>query len=41
MPGSSLVIIPDAAHLSNLQQPEAFNQSLAAFLDKFAGHGAP
>ena len=32
MPGSKLVIIPDAAHLSNLEQPEAFNQALDAFL---------
>ena len=32
MPGSKLVIIPDAAHLSNLEQPEAFNQALAGFL---------
>lgn len=44
MPGSSLVIIPDAAHLSNMEQPEAFNQALAGFLDnvgKIAGHSAP
>ncbi|MGP1679481.1 MAG: 3-oxoadipate enol-lactonase [Giesbergeria sp.] len=34
LPGSTLVIIPSAAHLSNLEQPGAFNQALADFLDK-------
>jgi len=34
LPGSKLVIIPSAAHLSNLEQPDAFNQALAGFLDK-------
>jgi 3-oxoadipate enol-lactonase len=34
MPGSELVVIPSAAHLCNLEQPDAFNQALAAFLDK-------
>jgi len=34
MPGSKLVIIPSAAHLSNLEQPDAFNQALAEFLDR-------
>ena len=32
MPGSKLVIIPTAAHLSNLEQPDAFNQALGDFL---------
>lgn len=32
MPGSKLVVIPDAAHLSNLEQPEVFNRALADFL---------
>jgi len=32
MPGSTLAIIPGAAHLSNLEQPEAFNQALMSFL---------
>lgn len=36
LPGSELVIIPAAAHLSNLEQPDAFNQALAKFLDKTA-----
>ena len=34
LPGSKLVIIPSAAHLSNLEQPDAFNQALAGFLEK-------
>jgi 3-oxoadipate enol-lactonase len=32
LPGSKLVVIPDAAHLSNLEQPDAFNQALGDFL---------
>ncbi len=34
LPGSKLVIIPSAAHLSNLEQPDAFNQALGEFLDQ-------
>ena len=34
LPGSELVVIPAAAHLSNLEQPDAFNQALARFLDQ-------
>jgi 3-oxoadipate enol-lactonase len=34
LPGSELVIIPSAAHLSNLEQPEAFNKALAGFLER-------
>ena len=32
--GSELVIIPSAAHLSNLEQPEKFNVALLDFLDR-------
>jgi 3-oxoadipate enol-lactonase len=32
--GSELVILRAAAHLSNLEQPEGFNQALTAFLSK-------
>jgi 3-oxoadipate enol-lactonase len=32
IPGSQLVTIPRAGHLSNLEQPEAFNAALARFL---------
>jgi pimeloyl-ACP methyl ester carboxylesterase len=33
IPGSKLVIIPEAAHLSNLEQPDAFNKALGDFVD--------
>ena len=32
IPGSELVIIPQASHLSNLEQPEKFNEALNRFL---------
>ena len=32
--GSQLIVIDDAGHLSNLDQPEAFNQAVLAFLAK-------
>lgn len=32
IPGSSLVILDGAGHLSNLEQPEAFNETLGHFL---------
>ncbi len=35
--GSELVIIPSASHLSNLEQPESFNRSITAFLNRVAG----
>ena len=31
-PGAQLVVLPDAAHLSNLEQPDAFNRELLRFL---------
>lgn len=34
LPGSKLVVIPSAAHLSNLEQPDAFNQALGEFVDQ-------
>lgn len=34
IPGSELVVIPSASHLSNLEQPKAFNNALAGFLRK-------
>ena len=33
-PGSRLVVLSPAAHISNLEQPEAFNKALAEFLPK-------
>jgi 3-oxoadipate enol-lactonase len=32
--GSELVILKSAAHLSNMEQPEAFTQALVGFLGK-------
>jgi 3-oxoadipate enol-lactonase len=32
--GSSLVLLEEAAHLSNIEQPEAFNQALRGFIDR-------
>ena len=34
--GSELVILKSAAHLSNLEQPQAFNGALTAFLARVA-----
>jgi 3-oxoadipate enol-lactonase len=34
LPGSELAILPSAAHLSNLEQPEAFNKALGSFLER-------
>ena len=32
--GSKLIVIPDAAHLSNIENPEAFNAAVRAFIRK-------
>ena len=32
IPGAALVVVPKAGHLSNLEQPEAFNRALHQFL---------
>ena len=34
IPGSELVVIPGAGHMSNMEQPGAFNDALGRFLDK-------
>jgi pimeloyl-ACP methyl ester carboxylesterase len=31
-PGSKLVMVPDAAHLANLEQPAAFTKALRDFI---------
>jgi hypothetical protein len=36
MPGSELVIIASAAHLSNIEQPQPFNAALLCFLGRVA-----
>ncbi len=33
IPGSELVVIPGAGHMSNMEQPDAFNDALGRFLD--------
>jgi 3-oxoadipate enol-lactonase len=39
--GSSLVLLEDAAHLSNIEQPAAFNKALRGFLDRADGAARP
>jgi 3-oxoadipate enol-lactonase len=39
IPDAQLAIVADAAHLSNIEQPEAFHQVLAGFLGRAAGGG--
>ena len=34
LPGSELVLIPSAAHFSNVEQEKAFNDAMTAFLDR-------
>ena len=34
VPGATLVVIPKAGHLANLEQPDAFNNALTTFLAK-------
>jgi 3-oxoadipate enol-lactonase len=34
IPGSTFVTIPEAGHLSNFEQPVAFNQAIRSFLEK-------
>jgi pimeloyl-ACP methyl ester carboxylesterase len=34
IPGAELVRIPDAGHMSNMEQPAAFNAALARFLER-------
>ena len=36
LPHSSLVVIPDAGHLSNLEQPEAVSAAMLGFLEQLA-----
>src|ERR1051325_10931604 len=36
LPGAKLTLIPQAAHLSNIEQPEAFNRALGDFLSSLA-----
>ena len=36
LPDAELVVVPDAGHLSNLEQPEAFNAALDRFYERIA-----
>jgi pimeloyl-ACP methyl ester carboxylesterase len=36
IPGATKVVIPDAGHAANIDQPEAFNQAVLAFLERVA-----
>ncbi len=36
LPGSELLVIKSAAHLSNVEQPLVFNEALAGFLGRVA-----
>ena len=36
IPNARLTIIPNAAHLSNLEQPEAFNHIVATFTSEIS-----
>lgn len=36
LPRKELVVIPDAGHLSNLEQPDAFNAALSRFYDRIS-----
>ena len=36
IPGAELVVIEDAAHLANVEQPDAFNAALTGFLTRLA-----
>jgi pimeloyl-ACP methyl ester carboxylesterase len=37
IPGSEKAVIPKAGHSANIDNPDAFNASMGAFLDRFAG----
>jgi pimeloyl-ACP methyl ester carboxylesterase len=36
IPGAKLLIIPDAGHAANIDQPEAFNSAVLRFLQENA-----
>jgi pimeloyl-ACP methyl ester carboxylesterase len=37
IPGSTLVVLPDAGHACNIEAPEAFNQAVRRFLESPGG----
>ncbi len=40
VPGAKLVVIPNASHIANVEQPEAFNRAIESFLSFPASAGA-
>ena len=36
LPGSELLVIKSAAHLSNVEQPQVFNRAVIEFLDRMS-----
>jgi pimeloyl-ACP methyl ester carboxylesterase len=36
VPDATKVVLPDAGHAANIDQPEAFNAAVIEFLDKHA-----
>ena len=38
IPGARKVVIPDAGHAANIDQPEAFNRAVLEFLDEVIGY---
>ena len=34
LPNAELVVVPQAGHLANLEQPDAFNAALLRFLER-------
>jgi 3-oxoadipate enol-lactonase len=40
IPNAELAIVPDAAHLSNLERPDFFNRAVEGFLDRHFGRSA-
>jgi pimeloyl-ACP methyl ester carboxylesterase len=39
IPGSQLVVIPEAGHVTNLEQPELFDRALGSFIGMLGAHG--
>lgn len=39
LPGSELKIIPSAAHISNIEQAQVFNEAMTGFLDRASKRG--
>ena len=34
VPGAELHVVPDAGHISNMENPDSFNQGLTGFLNR-------